>query len=44
MNTKAQALARPDLARVRRMAGWTIFSAGALHALAQALPLLARAV
>ncbi|WP_259373163.1 hypothetical protein [Azohydromonas aeria] len=40
MNTKA--LTRLDLSRVRRMAGWTIFSAGALHALAQALPLLTR--
>jgi hypothetical protein len=39
---KAQALNRPGAARLRRMAGWTLFTAGALHALAQALPLLTR--
>ena len=39
---KAKTLTRTDLARVRRMAGWTLFAAGALHALAQLLPLLAR--
>ena len=38
----SQALERLDLGRVRLMAGWSIFTAGALHGLAQALPLLTR--
>ncbi|WP_029001540.1 hypothetical protein [Azohydromonas australica] len=33
---------RLDLPRVRRLAGWAIFVTGALHGLAQALPLLTR--
>jgi hypothetical protein len=36
------ALDRLDAARRRSIAGWTIFTAGALHGLAQALPLLTR--
>jgi hypothetical protein len=34
------ALNRLDAARFRQLTGWTIFTAGALHGLAQALPLL----
>jgi hypothetical protein len=39
MNT---ALNRFDAAQLRQLTGWTIFMAGALHGLAQALPLLPR--
>ncbi len=35
---------RLDLPRVRRLAGWAIFVTGALHGLAQGLPLLSRGV
>ncbi|WP_259375523.1 hypothetical protein [Azohydromonas lata] len=42
MQRAATALQAQDAQRLRRAVGWTVFVAGALHGLSQALPLLTR--